>query len=877
VTTGNPNQCRASWGAIALAAHAGASLWISLGRLGPSADGADRIGVLPHPLLLGVALVLAVTVAWATALRTRDAWPLTLLATLWLPWLPMAVPPVLLIWDGPLEYLVWAIALVGVVAARLWPTLETRAWMPPARAPWIAAAMFVAAALVAAAALASQRPGGDEPHYLIITQSLLNDGDLRIANNHARGDYLEYLDHDIRPDFLQRGQDGEIYSIHAPGLPALLLPAYAIAGYSGALVLIVLLSAVAVVLLWQAAMHVTARADAAWAAVAALAASATFFFHSFSIYPDPVGAVIVSFAVWLLVRDISPTVSSRRLVAIGGALGLLPWLHTRFSLIAGALGLALLARVAHRPSWRTSVVAFLSLPTISALAWFAYFDTIYGTFSPAAPYGASRQTALAWIPNGLVGLAFDQQFGLIANAPVLLLTPVGLWFLWRRDARLVLEHVAVAVPYLLAVAAFAMWWGGWSAPARFLVVLMPLAVVPLAMAWAAGPVALRAGFVALTMLGAANVMGRVWLGGGRLLYNVRDGFDLLLDELSASVSLPLALPSVHRLGAEPAALVAAVWVVSGMAAAVVLHRILPRRTEAWGARWAVTGWAVVLASSVAASIAWLVTRSEPYTPAKAATAFVRDWRPDRRPWAVEIPALRRLAVARALDSVELESTDRRIRRDAETLLALGRVPAGDYRVVIDGAPTLSGTLTVSIGATSQTAEHWSVEAMHTGITPLHLRLPTMVHSITIRGDALARATIRRVTLRPQEVETTTTAARLVALRAARYGTARLFFVDDSFYVEPGGVWTKGNVTGEFYLEPDDGDQVDINVIAGPLPTTVRFDGPKGAEHLNLAPGEHRHLTLPVGLWRMSTSSGFRPIDYDSASTDTRALGARLEF
>jgi hypothetical protein len=77
---------------------------------------------------------------------------------------------------------------------------------------------------------ASRQPGGvsplglfrgrrtwrREPHYLIITQSLLNDGDLKIENNHAQEDFRSYFGGRLRPDFLRRGQDGD-YSIHAPG------------------------------------------------------------------------------------------------------------------------------------------------------------------------------------------------------------------------------------------------------------------------------------------------------------------------------------------------------------------------------------------------------------------------------------------------------------------------------------------------------------------------------------------------------------------------------------------------------------------------------------------------------------------------------------
>ena len=72
------------------------------------------------------------------------------------------------------------------------------------------------------------------------------------------------------------------------------------------------------------------------------------------------------------------------------------------------------------PRRATRLAAFALVPAVSAAAWFAYFRLIYGTFNPAAPYGANAgaDTSPAFIPGAMAGILFDQQFGLLVYSPV---------------------------------------------------------------------------------------------------------------------------------------------------------------------------------------------------------------------------------------------------------------------------------------------------------------------------------------------------------------------------------------------------------------------------------------------------------------------------
>jgi hypothetical protein len=273
------------------------------------------------------------------------------LALLWLwvipylPWIPDRAPA-LLVLAGPLRWGVAALALSGsliaIVAGRNRGQTVTMG-LPGRRTVFgVSLAVYLCFGLWSASAVG---PGADEPHYLVITQSLLRDHDLAIENNHQRGDYREYFGGELRPDFLRRGIDEVIYSIHAPGLPALLVPAYAVAGYKGAVVMLCLLGALTALAVFDLASLVAGRA-AALAAWAAVCLTVPFVPHSWLIFPEIPGALLVAWgALWL--HAPMPARASTWLWR-GAALGLLPWLHTKFVILLAAMIAAVPARVAGR-------------------------------------------------------------------------------------------------------------------------------------------------------------------------------------------------------------------------------------------------------------------------------------------------------------------------------------------------------------------------------------------------------------------------------------------------------------------------------------------------------------------------------------------------
>ena len=271
---------------------------------------------------------------------------------------------------------------VAWTAWALWP------WKTPNRTVCSALIFALSVVVFGATALRVTRlpfyPGGDEPHYLIMMQSLWRDHDLKIENNHTRRDYAEYFRGALRPDYLRRGTDRQIYSVHPVGLPFIGAPVYALAGYRGIVAMIVLLSALTGALMWRWTEALTRSAEAATFAWAVVFLSTSIVLHAVAVYPEMVAACCVMVALaWNPAPKRDPAVGEY--LVRGLAVAALPWLSTRYAPMAAVLVLVLAFRTLRH--WRALVASSVLCDQPRQLV--LVLLRIWGRWSPR-PCGSAR-------------------------------------------------------------------------------------------------------------------------------------------------------------------------------------------------------------------------------------------------------------------------------------------------------------------------------------------------------------------------------------------------------------------------------------------------------------------------------------------------------
>ena len=403
----------------------------------------------------------------------------------------LSVPAVLLfVRFGPLSngelgvlYLGIGFALALLALAGIWSALEQ---IDDRRVALLLGATLLAVGFIVLPYDRTVVPtASDEPHYLIVTQSLVLDHDLDLANDYAGTRYLDFYPEKL-PDIHGIVVGNAIYSIRDLGLPLLAVVPFAIAGRTGVLAMLCLVGALLAIQLYLMLRDLRFDKRVAFLAVAATAFVHPILTYTTQIYPDLIAALVFVSAARLLRRGV---LASMRDLALASALtGTLPWLSTRAWFIAVGLGLVIAycsLRLRRDLVRRSAAGALPFAALVLALAYLNWRE--FGLFIPSAGYFLLReqQPVLVYTPwTGGVGLFFDGAFGLIPRAAVYLLAFVGAVALWRRAREgHGPEIAALALPWalsLLYIASIAYWYADGGPASRYLLASLPFLVAAVA-------------------------------------------------------------------------------------------------------------------------------------------------------------------------------------------------------------------------------------------------------------------------------------------------------------------------------------------------------------------------------------------------------------
>lgn len=369
---------------------------------------------------------------------------------------------------------------------------------------------------------------GDEPSYMLLCQSVVLDGDVNLWNDaRERGGETFHCPgagpHKATLDKVRQ----RVYSIHSPGLAFLLSPFFAMALNLGiaprfaCVVALNLLAAGLCVLLYRFCRLLTGSLWASATASLLTAASSPLLIFASQIYPELAGSFLVLVAYYILFRppptkshggigskrpgqspalqDTEATTASGNLegrppcrppilsrlpacggetlaaLTVGACMGFLPWLHIRLGVFSLGILVALLAQRGR--SLRFVLTALLPAAVSGGILMLCY-TSWYGSPMPNAAYAAQGlpstfQLAPLRLLTNLLGMALDNGVGLLPWTPFFAFVPAGLWFCLKDRPRATMLMAAPLLLYVVVVASFRDWFGGFCAANRFILVAIP--------------------------------------------------------------------------------------------------------------------------------------------------------------------------------------------------------------------------------------------------------------------------------------------------------------------------------------------------------------------------------------------------------------------
>lgn len=312
--------------------------------------------------------------------------------------------------------------------------------------------------------------GGDEPHYLVMADSLVRDRDLQLRNNYEEDFRTKRIYGPVQPHAFQ--YDRGWFPYHTPGMSALVAVPFALGGALGARLGLVLFAGLLPLALYVWLSGRLPRGTAAWLTLGATV-SLPLVWGAVAIYPDLPGGVLALVAsLWLVSRGERTVTRPTPGYWVAWAAfwlvsGFLPWLNIKFIVTTAALaaGGLWLARRDGPAGRRTALLAgplVLVGPILLALFHVWAFGSLLGGRGSSEVTDAPLRALMIFL-----GLHLDQANGMFLQQPLFLAGVPALAILARRDWRLALVLAGLYASLILPNAFQMARFGGGGPSGRF--------------------------------------------------------------------------------------------------------------------------------------------------------------------------------------------------------------------------------------------------------------------------------------------------------------------------------------------------------------------------------------------------------------------------
>lgn len=493
------------------------------------------------------------------------------------------------------------------------------------------------------------------------------------------------------------------------------------------------------------------------------------------------------------------------------------------------------------------------------------------------------------LPVGILGVLFDQEYGIFPFAPVLLLAFIGLAAMLRERAhrRLAILIGAAALLLILLPATLNPWWSKSAMPGEQLLFLLPLLAWPIAWLYARLPPGSlsRAGAQVLLLFSAAMTLA---VAAG--LVPVRqeaDGSSVLLQWMSPTWQLWSEAPTFVVGNAGAAAARVAVWLVACGFISWLFSRQRPLSPGRASVVATTTITVLFLALASATSVAMSDTAQRFDVERRVVFNLLESFDPVARPIAVRYTPLSFVRAAELpplfiASAVPGERTDPQPVR--VVLNARFRLPAGKYVLDLRGSDQAGAVAPASIGLQIG-REGRPLESWPLTFGEREFDVPVDAEFVGFRAARQAEPAIGQLRVSVRDViEKRKRFPAGTVLSAASFPSARLFFHDSSAYPEADGFWVRGKSAARITMlksrEADSG--ILLAVHSGARPNIVTLSTTGWSQKLELVPGVTERVTVPskegerfIAL-TITTTDGFVPAEIE-ASRDRRLLGAWVAF